>query len=230
MGVTTVETERHVDTGSPAGTEDEKTRRTPLSVTRAKALRVAEELFRRNGVQAASVDAIATAAGIKKMTLYRCFPVKENLVLACLQVWEAAFQAEWEQSMARFPEEPARQLHAFFEDQAQALSSPDAYGVVFQRLAAAYPNPEHPVRCGIREHNALLRAKIRVLAQKAEASDPETLTDTLCLLLAGLYTVSQTLGADSAPVRNTPNIVEKCLRQGCGAGAFPPVHRVFRRW
>ncbi|MEG1610088.1 MAG: TetR/AcrR family transcriptional regulator [Bilophila sp.] len=212
MGVTTVETERHVDTGSPAGTEGEKTRRTPLSVTRAKALRVAEELFRRNGVQAASVDAIATAAGIKKMTLYRCFPVKENLVLACLQVWEAAFQAEWEQSMARF------------------LLRPDAYGVVFQRLAAAYPNPEHPVRCGIREHNALLRAKIRVLAQKAEASDPETLTDTLCLLLAGLYTVSQTLGADSAPVRNTPNIVEKCLRQGCGAGAFPPVHRVFRRW
>ena len=80
---------------APATPATERRQRTPLAITRERVLGIAEQMFRQSGVQAVSVDAIAQAAGIKKMTLYRCFPSKEELVMACMDQWEAAFRRIW---------------------------------------------------------------------------------------------------------------------------------------
>lgn len=92
---------------APATPATERRQRTPLAVTRERVLGIAEQMFRQSGVQAVSVDAIAQAAGIKKMTLYRCFPSKEELVMACMDQWEAAFRRIWDRSgSARTPLQP----------------------------------------------------------------------------------------------------------------------------
>jgi AcrR family transcriptional regulator len=46
---------------------------------------VAAELFYRHGIRAIGVDAIAEAAGTNKMTLYRHFASKDELVAECLR-------------------------------------------------------------------------------------------------------------------------------------------------
>ena len=215
---------------APETPHAERRQRTPLSVTRERVLGIAEQLFRRNGVQAVSVDAIAQAAGIKKMTLYRCFPSKEELVMACMDQWEAAFHTLWNEARDQYPDEPARRLLALFQLVVGLVSKPDYSGNIFVHLMTDYADPEHPVCIRVREQKASLRADVRTLLIKAEASDPDQLADTYCLLLEGLLIAARTYGFDSGPVRNAAAIAEKTLRQGCGSRAFPPEPRRFRRW
>lgn len=215
---------------APATPATERRQRTPLAVTRERVLGIAERMFRQSGVQAVSVDAIAQAAGIKKMTLYRCFPSKEELVLACMDQWEAAFRRIWDQAQDQYPNEPARQILAFFQSIHEFVSQPGYSGNVFMHLMTDYTDPEHHICVRVREQRASLRADVRNLLAKAEAPDPDQLADTYCLLLEGLFTTARTYGFDSGPVRSAPAIAEKMLRQGCGSRAFPPEPRRFRRW
>ena len=215
---------------APATPATERRQRTPLAVTRERVLGIAEQMFRQSGVQAVSVDAIAQAAGIKKMTLYRCFPSKEELVMACMDQWEAAFRRIWDQAQDQYPNESARQLLAFFQSIYELVSQPGYSGNVFMHLMTDYTDPEHHICVRVREQRASLRADVRNQLVKAEASDPDQLADTYCLLLEGLFTAARTHGFDSGPVRNAPAITEKMLRQGCGSRAFPPEPRRFRRW
>lgn len=45
-------------------------------------LRAADELFYREGVRAVGVDAVVERAGVNKMSLYRQFSSKDELVMA----------------------------------------------------------------------------------------------------------------------------------------------------
>ena len=197
---------------APATPATERRQRTPLAVTRERVLGIAEQMFRQSGVQAVSVDAIAQAAGIKKMTLYRCF------------------RRIWDQAQDQYPNESARQLLAFFQSIYELVSQPGYSGNVFMHLMTDYTDPEHHICVRVREQRASLRADVRNQLVKAEASDPDQLADTYCLRLEGLFTAARTHGVDSGPVRNAPAIAEKTLRQGCGSRAFPPEPRRFRRW
>ncbi|MFQ9490700.1 MAG: TetR/AcrR family transcriptional regulator [Bilophila wadsworthia] len=142
---------------APATPATERRQRTPLAVTRERVLGIAEQMFRQSGVQAVSVDAIAQAAGIKKMTLYRCFPSKEELVMACMDQWEAAFRRIWDQAQDQYPNESARQLLAFFQSIYELVSQPGYSGNVFMHLMTDYTDPEHHICARVREQRALAR-------------------------------------------------------------------------
>jgi AcrR family transcriptional regulator len=60
---------------------------------RTKVLAAADELFRRNGVAAVSMDDVAAAAGVGKGTLYRRFGDKSGLAAALLDERESELQA-----------------------------------------------------------------------------------------------------------------------------------------
>ena len=145
---------------APATPATERRQRTPLAVTRERVLGIAEQMFRQSGVQAVSVDAIAQAAGIKKMTLYRCFPSKEELVMACMDQWEAAFRRIWDQAQDQYPNESARQLLAFFQSIYELVSQPGYSGNVFMHLMTDYTDPEHHICVRVREQRASLRADL----------------------------------------------------------------------
>ncbi|MFB9831578.1 TetR/AcrR family transcriptional regulator [Actinoallomurus acaciae] len=61
---------------------------------RAKVLAAADELFRRAGVAAVSMDDVAAVAGVGKGTLYRRFGDKSGLAAALLDERESELQAE----------------------------------------------------------------------------------------------------------------------------------------
>ena len=52
---------------------------------RERILQAARALFYRDGINAVSVDAIAAAAGTNKMTLYRHFSSRDELISAYLE-------------------------------------------------------------------------------------------------------------------------------------------------
>ena len=82
---------------------------------RERILDTAYELFSRHGTRAVGVDRIIAECGIAKMTLYRNFPSKDDLILAFLERREELWTRAWLQAEAAAPRRdagraPARDL------------------------------------------------------------------------------------------------------------------------
>src|ERR1700683_2590799 len=68
---------------------------------RERVSRAAYELFSRDGTQAVGVDAVIARAGTAKMTLYRNFPSKDDLILDFLRRREQLWTREWLEAESR---------------------------------------------------------------------------------------------------------------------------------
>jgi TetR/AcrR family transcriptional regulator, mexJK operon transcriptional repressor len=76
---------------------------------RASIVDGAKEVFLRNGFEGASMDGIAAAAGVSKMTVYRYFHGKEELFAGVItELCERIIEDDMERMLERRPEEALR--------------------------------------------------------------------------------------------------------------------------
>src|SRR6516164_6800334 len=80
---------------------EERDRKEPSDSGRERLNRAAYELFSREGVRSVGVDAVIAQAGTAKMTLYRNFPSKNDLILEFLRRREQLWTREWLQAESR---------------------------------------------------------------------------------------------------------------------------------
>ena len=80
---------------------------------RARILAAAGELFYRHGIRAVGVDSIAEAAGTNKMTLYRHFTSKDELVAEYLRQEAGKADGWWARLEADHPGDPLAQVRAW---------------------------------------------------------------------------------------------------------------------
>src|ERR1700726_3042777 len=92
---------------------------------RERILATAVELFYRHGIRAVGVDSIAEAAGTNKMTLYRHFTSKDELVAEYLRQSAHVADECWERFALAHPGDPRAQLRAWLEGMAGHLADPD---------------------------------------------------------------------------------------------------------
>src|SRR5579859_3326006 len=85
---------------------------------RERILAVAAELFYRHGIRAVGVEAIAEAAGTNKMTLYRHFPSKDELVAEYLRIIAAMVDRRWSAYEQAHPGDPEAQIRAWLVEMA----------------------------------------------------------------------------------------------------------------
>src|ERR1700754_303073 len=94
---------------------------------RERIIAAARKLFHRHGIRGIGVDAIADAAGTNKMTLYRHFGSKDELILAYVQTIAAEGETAWQEIARDHPTDPQAQLEDWLE-RAQACVSEDGRG------------------------------------------------------------------------------------------------------
>src|SRR6266480_7553305 len=80
---------------------------------RERILAAASDLFYRHGIRAVGVEAIAEAAETNKMTLYRHFPSKDELVAEYLRRLAADAGHFWDDLAAAHPGDPRGQLRGW---------------------------------------------------------------------------------------------------------------------
>src|SRR4051812_20121473 len=80
---------------------------------RARILAAAADLFYRHGIRAVGVEAIAEAAGTNKMTLYRHFDSKDELVAEYLRQSANGADACWDRFETAHSGDPLAQLRAW---------------------------------------------------------------------------------------------------------------------
>jgi AcrR family transcriptional regulator len=85
-------------------------KRAPRTPPRQRILDAADDLFRRYGIRGIGVEAIAEAAGTNKMTLYRHFASKDELVAEWVRGIVGQKEAEWDEISAEHPDDAQAQL------------------------------------------------------------------------------------------------------------------------
>ena len=176
----------------------DKTERIP---PRARILAVARELFYRDGIRAVGVDAIAEAAGTNKMTLYRHFASKDELVADYLRESARHAAANWDRLEAEHPGDPLAQLRSWIARMAERLANADERGCPLVNAAVELPEKTHPARRVIEEFKTAERAWLIRVCRASDLREPELLADELHLLLEGARVTAQSVGRDGLSER-----------------------------
>jgi AcrR family transcriptional regulator len=184
-------------TASAAAAPDKDGRSPP----RARILAAAADLFYRHGIRAVGVEAIAEAADTNKMTLYRHFASKDELVAEYLRQSATAADGCWERLAQTHPGDPLAQLGAWLEEMARHLAEPNERGCALANAAIELPEKDHPARRVIEEHKKAQRTRLARLAEQAGLSEPEMLADKLHLLLEGARVTAQSVGTEGLAAR-----------------------------
>lgn len=159
-----------------------------------KLFQTAARLFYQHGYRAVGVDTIASESGIGKMTLYRHYPSKDDLIVAFLRQSNEDFWGYFEQNTENAP--TAREkLLAFFEGLQGYVVSPACYGCPFLNIATEFPETDYAGHRAALEHKQAVRARFQQLAEEAGARQPEALADALFLLMDGAYMAARMFGS-----------------------------------
>ena len=156
--------------------------------------------FYESGFQAIGVDSLAERAGVSKMTLYRHFPSKDELIVAVLAQFDAGTMAFYGELMAK-ARTPRTKLIAVFTWIADRAMEGDCRGCAFQNGAAEFPDFDHAVHHAAFENKRKTRDAYVEQAVAMGARHPEILADQLLLLTDGAWAAARMWGADS-PARS----------------------------
>jgi AcrR family transcriptional regulator len=163
---------------------------------RERILAVACDLFYRHGIKAVGVESVAEAAGTNKMTLYRHFASKDELVAEYLRRLADKANSSWDKRAAAHPGNPRAQLRAWLKDVAEHLGSGEERGCPLANAAVELPEKDHPARRVIEGFKGAQRERITKLCAAADLAEPELLADELFLLLEGARVTVQSMGRE----------------------------------
>jgi AcrR family transcriptional regulator len=153
---------------------------------RERILDTAYELFSRHGVRAVGVDRIVETSGVAKMSLYRHFPSKDDLVLAFLEEREERWTNAWLRAeVERRAETPADRLLAIFDVFGKWFRRSDFEGCSFINVLLEFDDRDHRVRRATVDHLGSIRSFVRGLCKQAGARDPDGLARQWHLLMKG---------------------------------------------
>jgi AcrR family transcriptional regulator len=158
-----------------------------------KVFQTAARLFYQHGYRAIGVDTLAAESGIGKMTLYRHYPSKDDLIIAYLKDSNDLFWNNFEE-ITKDAITPREKLLAFFESLQEYVNTPACYGCPFLNVATEYPETKYPGHQVALEHKQSVRARFLKLAKEAGAHSPEVLADQLFLLMDGAYMAARMFG------------------------------------
>jgi len=174
---------------------------TPRVPPRERIVEAARDLFYRHGIRAIGVDAVAEAAGTNKMTLYRHFASKDDLVAECLRRFARNSQALWDRLEAAYPDDARARLHGWVTAMAEEIIHRHERGCPLANAAVELAEKDHPARPVIEAFKQDQRGRLTRLCEAAGLAEPELLSDELFLVFEGARVSIQSVGAQGFEAR-----------------------------
>jgi AcrR family transcriptional regulator len=154
---------------------------------RDRIFEAAKKLFYKNGIRGVSVDAIAAEANTTKVTLYRVYTSKDELIVKVLEEQALRWSQWWDEVVARHPGKPREQLEALFTAFRDELTSDAAERGCTMANAAVEIDDDHPAKQIIRNHKLEMARRMRELCHQMGAKNPDQLGNALMLILSGAF-------------------------------------------
>ncbi len=178
-------------------------------------------LFYTRGFHATGIDKILAEAGVAKMTLYKHFRSKDELILATLRRRDELFRNWLMGAMEQAASDPRGRLLAMFDAlddwfHGRALATLGFHGCAFIKAAGEFDDPEDAIHRACAEHKRMIVDYLTNLAAAAGAADPKALAEQLALLKEGAIVTAQVRGLSNA-AEQAKLIARVMIDAACGA-------------
>ena len=149
-------------------------------------------LFYRDGFHATGIDRILAESGVAKMTLYKHFKSKDELI-------EAALQQRLEPSRQRMAWaldnlSPKAAILAVFDGLQALIHDGEFFGCAFVNAAAEFHDRDHPIHRVAASHKANAERHFRIALERLEVAGPDRLARQLQYLMEGAITMAHIQG------------------------------------
>jgi AcrR family transcriptional regulator len=160
---------------------------------RERILETATRLFYRQGYRAVGIDTIIKESGVAKMSLYKHFPSKDDLITAYLEQININFFA-WIESITSEIKTPRGKLEAIFDKIGARAASVACLGCPFGAAAVEFPELDHPAHAVALRHKTAVLEMLHDLSTQAKARDPRALAESLMLVMDGAWNTARMFG------------------------------------
>ena len=157
----------------------------------------ATELFAQRGYNAVGIDRIIAEAGVAKMTLYKYFPSKNDLILAVLKERDQAFRASL---MAYVDQQTTltNKIRAVFIWHNEWFKRDDFFGCMFINVAAEFHDHKTAIHQQAAQHKQDIITYLETLLVETYPASAHKLALHLSLLLDGAIVAAQVIGNPTA--------------------------------
>ncbi|GAA3523691.1 TetR/AcrR family transcriptional regulator [Aeromicrobium panaciterrae] len=157
---------------------------TTASPVRERILDAATRRYYADGIRAVSADRLIAEAGVSKVTFYRHFPTKDDLITAYLTQQVAAVEDALTAKRAELTDDPAGVLEWYAESVGSVMCTPGFRGCAFINAAAELPR-DHPASRVVRDHRTWLIGQFRELLTELGVADVDGKAEQLMMLRDG---------------------------------------------
>ncbi|MGO9108806.1 MAG: TetR/AcrR family transcriptional regulator [Thermoguttaceae bacterium] len=168
------------------------------SEARQRILETADRLFYQDGIRAVGIDRIIAEAGVAKMSLYKHFLSKDNLILSVLKYREERLLQYFRTAMERHGKKAKTPLRAFFAALKDLFESPGFRGCAFQNAAVELADPAHPGSEFVRGHKQRFSEFLRGLVEESVGKAATKVAPALALLVEGAVVTAVIQGSPDA--------------------------------
>jgi len=161
---------------------------------RERILVAAGDLFHKQGIRGVGVEAIAEAAQTNKMTLYRYFESKDELITEWVRGMVAHKEEDWKDLNARHRGDPEGQLQDWSRRTAAQLRAMEERGSALGNAFAELPDPDHPARRVMKEHKLRVHKRVVRLCRAAGFPDPAFSANLFTMMLEGAHSCGTCVG------------------------------------
>jgi len=161
---------------------------------RERILVAAGDLFHKQGIRGVGVEAIAEAAQTNKMTLYRHFDSKDELITEWVRGIVAHKEEDWKDLNAKHRGDPEGQLQDWSRRTAAQLRAMEERGSALGNAFAELPDPNHPARRVMKEHKLRVHKRVVRLCKAAGFPDPAFSANLFSMMLEGAHSCGTCVG------------------------------------
>lgn len=169
----------------------ESARDISLLAPKDRILQTALRLFYSHGIHSTGIDTIIAESGVAKMTFYKHFPSKQDLILQVLKHSEEIAFSRLTQAIDRIAS-PRKRILALFDYLEKWFQDPQFRGCAFINTTTEYSDPKSEECRFSAHHKARMLLLIEEIVREAELKNPKKTAEQLLLLFDGATVRAQT--------------------------------------
>ncbi len=148
----------------------------------------ASRLFYERGT-GLGVDTLIDEIGVAKMTLYKHFPTKDDLIVACLRLVDARYRDRLHTGGAGAGS-PTDRVLGIFDSLRDWFATPSFRGCAFVNATVELADPNHPAHEAVMEHKTSTREWVAELLVDCGVDDPPFVARQIVQLMEGAITTA----------------------------------------
>jgi len=186
----------------------------PARRTRAErqeiVLDTAERLFSARSSRSVGMDELVRETGLGKMTVYRLFKSKDDLVGAYLSRKAATVLSSIDAELIRLQGDPRAALLSVVDTVEKDVTRTGFRGCPFTNVSSEYDDPQHPARSAAADYKYELHMRLLALTGELVPDNAEDLAAQVHLIIDGMYLSGGLLGPDG-PAAHGRQLAERLI-------------------